>query len=77
MASKVKHGLSIFQEKTVKLSKCEFVLVIFMKLDKLVTINIQFGFDYLSTMGFAMTLLIVYPQNRGGCIQGTVELAKG
>ena len=32
-ASKIKHHLTIFREKPVKLSKHEFIHVIFMKLD--------------------------------------------
>ena len=41
-ASKVKHHLNIFLEKTVKLSKHEFILVIFLKRDKVVTIYNKF-----------------------------------
>ena len=41
-ASKVKPRLNIFREKTVKLSKHEFILVIFMKLDKVVAICSNF-----------------------------------
>ena len=37
-ASKVKHHLNIFLEKTVKLSKYEFILVTCLKRDKVVTI---------------------------------------
>ena len=41
-ASKVKHHLNIFQEKTVKLSKHEFILVTFLKRNKVVTIYSKF-----------------------------------
>ena len=41
-ASKFKHCLNIFLEKTAKLSKYEFILVTFMKLDKVVTIYSKF-----------------------------------
>ena len=37
-ASKVKHHLNIFKEKTVKLSKHEFILVTCLKRNKVVTI---------------------------------------
>ena len=45
-ASKVKHHLNIFLEKTVKLSKHNFFLVTFLKRDKVVTIYSKFRFDY-------------------------------
>ena len=45
-ASKVKHRLNIFLEKTVKLSKHDFFLVTFLKRDKVVTIYSKFRFDY-------------------------------
>ena len=41
-ASKVKHHLNIFLEKTVKLSKYEFILVTCLKRDKVVTIYSNF-----------------------------------
>ena len=41
-ASKVKHHLNIFLEKTVKLSKYEFILVTNLKRDKVVTIYSNF-----------------------------------
>ena len=41
-ASKVKHHLNIFLEKTVKLSKYEFILVTCLKGDKVVTIYSNF-----------------------------------
>ena len=44
-ASKVKHHLNIFLEKTVKLSKHDFFLVTFLKRDKVVTIYSKFRFD--------------------------------
>ena len=45
-ASKVKHHLNIFLEKTVKLSKYEFILVTRSERDKVVTIYSNFLFDY-------------------------------
>ena len=45
-ASKVKHHLNIFLEKTVKLSKHEFIFVTCLKRDKVVTIYSKFWFDY-------------------------------
>ena len=45
-ASKVKHHLNIFLEKTVKLSKHDFFLVTFLKRDKVVTIYSKFRFVY-------------------------------
>ena len=45
-ASKVKHHLNIFLEKTVKLSKYEFILVTCSERDKVVTIYSNFLFDY-------------------------------
>ena len=41
-ASKVKHHLNIFQEKTVKLSKHEFILVTCLKRNKVVIISSKF-----------------------------------
>ena len=41
-ASKVKHHLNIFLEKTVKLSKYELILVTCLKRDKVVTIYSNF-----------------------------------
>ena len=41
-ASKVKHHLNIFLEKTVKLSKHEIILVTILKGDKVVTIYSKF-----------------------------------
>ena len=45
-ASKVKHHLNIFLEKTVKLSKYEFILGTCLKRDKVATIYSNFLFDY-------------------------------
>ena len=45
-ASNVKHRLNIFLEKPVKLFKNEFILVTFMKIDKLMTIYNNFELDY-------------------------------
>ena len=45
-ASKVKHHLNIFLEKTVKLSKHEFIFITCLKRDKVVTIYSKFWFDY-------------------------------
>ena len=41
-ASKVKHHLNIFLEKTVKLAKHEFILVTFLIRDEVVTIYGKF-----------------------------------
>ena len=45
-ASKVKHHLNIFLEKIVTLSKHEFILVTFMKIDNDVALYRKFQFDY-------------------------------
>ena len=45
MVSKVKHRLNIFQQKNSELSKYEFTLVEFMKLDKVVTIYRKIWFN--------------------------------
>ena len=45
-ASKVKHHLNIFLEKTVKLSNHDFFLVTLLKRDKVVKIYSKFRFDY-------------------------------
>ena len=45
-ASKVKHHLNIFLEKTVILSKYEFIFVTCLMRDKVVTIYSNFLFDY-------------------------------
>ena len=45
-ASKVKHHLNIFLEKTVKLSKHELIFITCLKRDKVVTIYSKFWFDY-------------------------------
>ena len=39
MASKVKHRLNIFLEKTVMITKNELILDTFVKIDKVATIN--------------------------------------
>ena len=45
-ASKVKHRLNGFLEKTAKLSKLDFLLVTFIKIDKVVIIYSKLLFDY-------------------------------
>ena len=45
-ASNVKHRLNDFLEKTETLSKLDFFLVTFVKLDKVVTLYNIFLFDY-------------------------------
>ena len=48
-----KHVLNIFREKTVKLSKHEFILVIFMKLDKVAHLLLKgpYSLSHCATMG--------------------------